>query len=421
MTARSLLLLTVLALTPAGCLRNQTRTEDDRARGASPASRLKEKYAKAEPKPAAAPPPAPNPVPPRPDETPVVPVEFMKAPVAVPSAGPEAIPTTAGPSDGDEKPDFPRPIRNFIQRRREDKADAAKPDPKPEDKPAIPSPFAKDRKNDAPRGVEFPSPEAKAPDVPSKMTPGTPAPTKPVAPPPGVSANSNFAEVKDVHALAKQKWDALKDFEAKLVRKEVIGGKDNPAEEMIFRFRKEPYSIYTKNVGRVGHGRELLYVQGPGAKVHVLTGEGDNRLVGAGFYAQFAPDDRMITSKSRHKVTDGAVNRTVDLLGKAIAATEAGQFDGLKSMGQVKRKEYADPVAGIEATIPPGQDKDLPRGGKREVYFDANPNSPSYGLPVLIRLLEGDRELEYYAFTDFKVPANFTNADFDPARMQKKR
>lgn len=411
MTVRSLLLLTLLAVTPAGCLRNQTRTDDDRARGASPASRLKEKYAKAEPK---TPPPAPNLVPPGPDDKPIVPVEFMKAPVAVPSTAPEAIPASVTDED---KPDFPRPIRNLIQRRREEKADAAKPDPKPEDKPAIPSPFAKDRKDDAPRGVEFPSPEAKTPEAAApKAKPATPALPAPVAKP-----STNFSEVKTVYSLAKQKWDGLTDYEARLVRKEVIGGKDTPAEEMIFKFRKEPYSVATKNVGSVGRGRELIYVQSPGAKVHVLTGEGDNRLVGAGFYAQFAPDDRMVTSKSRHKITDGAVGRTVELLGKAIAATESGKFDGLKSLGEVKRKEYADPVAGIEATIPPGQDKDLPRGGKREVYFDANPNSPSYGLPVLIRLLEGDRELEYYAFTDFKVPANFTNADFDPARMQKRR
>ena len=98
----------------------------------------------------------------------------------------------------------------------------------------IPSPFAKDRKDDGPRGVEFPTPEAKAPDVPPKMTP---APAKPAAPSPAVNGNPNLADVKAVYTLAKQKWDALTDYEAKLVRKEVIGGKDTPAEEMTFKFR----------------------------------------------------------------------------------------------------------------------------------------------------------------------------------------
>ena len=221
--------------------------------------------------------------------------------------------------------------------------------------------------------------------------------------------------------MSRRQWDALTDYESKLVRKEVIGGKEMPAEELIFKFRKNPYSIYTKNIGTVGRGRELIYVKEPGAKVHILTGEGDNRLVGAGFYTQMAPDDRMLTSKSRHKITDGAVARTVDLLGKAIAAAESGKYNGLKPLGKVNRKEYAEPVEGIEATIPPGMDHDLPKGGKRELYFDTNPKSPSYGLPVLIRLLEGDRELEYYCFTQFKVPAHLTDADFDPAKLQKKR
>jgi hypothetical protein len=190
---------------------------------------------------------------------------------------------------------------------------------------------------------------------------------------------------------------------------------------MIFKFRKSPYSVYTKNTGTAGKGREVLYVDGPNAKMHIVTGEGDNRLVGAGFYTQMSPDDRMVTSKSRHKITEGAVGRTVELLGKAIAAAELGKFDGLKSLGSVSRKEYPYPLEGIEATVPPGQDPGLPKGGKREVYFDPNPKSSGYGLPVLIRTIEGDREVEYYCFTEIKAPANLTDADFDPKALQKKR
>jgi hypothetical protein len=205
------------------------------------------------------------------------------------------------------------------------------------------------------------------------------------------------------------------------VRREVIGGKESPSEDMIFRFRKSPYSVYTKNTGSAGRGRETMYVAGPNAKMHIVTGEGDNRLVGAGFYTQVAPDDRMVTAKSRHKITEGAVGRTVEMLGKAIGKSEAGQFDGLRSLGLVKRPEFEERVAGIEAVLPPGQDPELPKGGRREVYFDATPRSPSYGLPVLIRLLEGDRELEYYCFSQFKCPANFTDADFDPSRFAKRK
>ena len=30
------------------------------------------------------------------------------------------------------------------------------------------------------------------------------------------------------------------------------------------------------------------------------------------------------------------------------------------------------------------------------------------------------KELEYYRYTQFKIPGNLTNADFDPAKLGKK-
>ena len=398
MTVRTITALFFLSgFAAIGCVRNRVGIDDDRFRGTMPASRSRDRE-KAEPRAEAKVPPLPPTItPPSLDERPVVPVEFNKSPTSI--AIPVAVPET---NDDAKQP--PRPIREFIQRRRDDrqeKVEPKKPDPKPEDKPTIPSPYAKDKKENDAGGVEFPTPGEKI---------------VPVA-----SSNVKLVEVKRVYSLAKQKWDSLTDYESKLVRKEVIAGKEMPTEEMLFQFRKEPYSVRTKNTGTVGKGREIIYVGGPGAKVHIVTGEGDNRLVGPGFYTVLSPDDRMMTSKSRHKISEGAIGRTVELLGKAVAAMESGKYDGLKSLGKVNRKEYTEPVEGIEATIPPGQDPELPKGGKREVYFDANPKSQSYGLPVLIRLLEGDRELEYYCFTDFKVPAHLTNADFDTGRMGKKK
>ena len=59
-------------------------------------------------------------------------------------------------------------------------------------------------------------------------------------------------------------------------------------------------------------------------------------------------------------------------------------------------------------------------GGSRQVFFDPKPDSPSYLLPVLIVTKDlGGREVEYYSFTQFKVPAGTTDADWNPAKLGK--
>jgi hypothetical protein len=418
MTLRVLILVGMLFGPVVGCTRS-TRSNDDRYRGMIPTGRSKERDKPIAAKPIDRAGDAPLIAPPIPDERPAVPVDFAKTPAAQPII-PVAAPNPASATATDPTP--PRileRVRDRRDERRDERNDRRnpgeeKPEAKPDDsKPALPSPFAKDRN---------PKPAASGGDFPSPGTIATPRSESPKIEAPSPAAKvDKLAEVKAVYALCKQKWDGLSDYEARLVRREVIGGKESPSEEMIFRFRKSPYSVYTKNTGSAGRGRETMYVAGPNAKMHIVTGEGDNRLVGAGFYTQVAPDDRMVTAKSRHKITEGAVGRTVEMLGKAIGKSEAGQFDGLRSLGLVKRPEFEERVAGIEAVLPPGQDPELPKGGRREVYFDATPRSPSYGLPVLIRLLEGDRELEYYCFSQFKCPANFTDSDFDPSRFSKRR
>jgi hypothetical protein len=103
---------------------------------------------------------------------------------------------------------------------------------------------------------------------------------------------------------------------------------------------------------------------------------------------------------------------------------EAGKLppDSLKYAGKLKRDEMGDmPLEGVEESIRKGEQDGLPNGGTRHWFFDAKADSPSYGLPVLVILFDSaGKELEYYRYTQFKSPANLTNADFDPARMGKK-
>jgi hypothetical protein len=94
----------------------------------------------------------------------------------------------------------------------------------------------------------------------------------------------------------------------------------------------------------------------------------------------------------------------------------------VKSLGQVSRKEYPYPLDGVEITLRPGDDATLPKGGKELVFFDPNPDSSGYAMPVLVIVFEpGEREVEYYSFDRFRAPAGLTDADFTPDRLGKKR
>jgi hypothetical protein len=95
-------------------------------------------------------------------------------------------------------------------------------------------------------------------------------------------------------------------------------------------------------------------------------------------------------------------------------------------VGAAKRPEFGDlPLVLVEQTVRPKAEPDVDRGGLRSWYFDAKPDSPAYGLPVLVILVETGsgtpRELEYYCYTQVKAPAGLTDADFDIARLGRRR
>ena len=82
------------------------------------------------------------------------------------------------------------------------------------------------------------------------------------------------------------------------------------------------------------------------------------------------------------------------------------------------RKEYKTKPVAVEVALTADDDKFLPKGGKRVYHFDADPKSPSFGLPVLVISLDHEnKEVEYYCFTDFKLVGELTDADFDAAKV----
>ncbi|CAN5550931.1 hypothetical protein BH11PLA2_BH11PLA2_05340 [soil metagenome] len=374
MTRSLLLMATVGLMLGTGCLRNQTKKERDplspTARATDPATPRK---------PVASPTSRIT----NPDDISVVPPR-IEEPAMVPV---------------DDRKTLPERIRD----RREEKN-------APVEKPMLPSPIA---------------PKTVPPTAPAPLTTSPTVPTPPVAAKPVEKPANDLAGIKTLYQTAVTQFDKLVDFEARLVRKEVVKGKDQPAEEVIFQYRKKPFSIYMKTIGEVGRGREVIYVDGQhDGKMHIIMGEGDgNILMKAGSKVAFEPTNPLVTAKSRHKITEAGFGDALTKFGKVITLTENGtRPNGVKPLGKVDRKEYSYPLDGVDIQLNPGDDHTLAKGGRKLVYFDMKEGSASYGFPVLVITLdETGREVEHYCFDKFKNPAKLTDADFDPARLVSKR
>jgi len=238
-------------------------------------------------------------------------------------------------------------------------------------------------------------------------------------------ARNDLKAVRELIDAAAKKNDATSSFEARLVKREVVKGKEQPAEEAIYRFRKEPLSVHIRVVGDVGTGREVMWVKGQNDnKMTIVTGKGDNILLGAGKKMTMDPDDPLVTVKSRYRIYEAGMQRPIGALTKFVEQAEAGKrpVDSIRYVGAVDRKEYKTKPNLVEVTLTAEDDKFLPKGGKRQYYFDADPKSPSAGLPVLVISLDHEnKEVEYYCFTDFKLVGELTDADFDPAKVGKKK
>ncbi len=266
----------------------------------------------------------------------------------------------------------------------------------------------KDRREERrdPQKAQLPSPYAPKPEA--------------VAEAPKV-ATGDLATARKLYDIAAREYDKLTDFEATLTRKEVVGRTEMPTEVVLFQYRKKPFSIYMRNLGEVGKGREVLYVDGANdGKMHVVIGEGDgNILMKTGSHMQFSPTNPLVTSKSRHKITEAGFGDSLAKFGKLIKLAENGTCtNSVKALGKVNRKEVDHPLDGLELTLQPGDEPSLPKGGKKIVYFDLTEGSPAYGFPVLlITHDENGREVENYFFDKIKCPAGLRDSDFNADRL----
>ncbi len=236
---------------------------------------------------------------------------------------------------------------------------------------------------------------------------------------------SNLDAVRRLHSRAEERFSKIDGFACRLTRREMVGNRAMPEEVLLYKFRRQPYSLHLKWIGKEAQGRELIYVAGKyDGKVQILTGKGEGNLlpIPSGMRVARLPTDKDVRSKSRFDIREGGMGLSLEWLGRVVAIMERdpAQANRLRYLGVVHRREREAGLEAIEEQIPPNWEPLLPKGGRRTRYFDADPASPSFGLPILmITLNEGGREVEYYCFDQLK-PGQFSDADFDPDRLWRK-
>jgi hypothetical protein len=268
-----------------------------------------------------------------------------------------------------------------------------------------------------------------APVIPTPLPPPTPVP--PPAPPPAAAPaaqplqpassapDAGPSQLRSLYQQAAERYATLPGYTAQLRRREQINGKDRPEETILFKFRQEPWSVYFKWLGPQGQGREVIFVKGQhNNTIHTLLAQGDMPLMPAGRQMELPPDNYFVRSSSRHSITEAGIGMMIDHFGQLVANQEKSGLRRatLRYRGAVTRPEFPQPLDAVEETVPAGSETAMPKGGKRQWFFD----SASH-LPLLVITHDyTDHEVEYYCYENLRGPIAFSDDDFNPEKLWKK-
>jgi len=274
---------------------------------------------------------------------------------------------------------------------------------------------------DAPRPNLAPPAQPALPPVPGAPAAVTPASAEPesAAPAAGADAATKPPSLRELQQQAARWYAGVDSYIVRMTRREVVAGVAKPEEVLLFKFRKEPWSIHFKWVGKVGQGREVLYVKGQyDNKITTRLAAGDVPLMPAGMKMSLDVNSPMVRSASRHAITDAGLGACIDRLGGWLDANERGDKSHgvLTDLGLQKRPEpdfHDQPVRAVQLTIPPGAEAELPNGGRRLYFFD-----PDKHLPMLITTYDDkNQEVEYYHYDRLLAPAGLDADDFNPDKL----
>lgn len=216
---------------------------------------------------------------------------------------------------------------------------------------------------------------------------------------------------------AKKEHDKLDSYITRLRRTECVNDKVSPMSVLHFKYRTEPKSVHFRWIGEHAHGREILWTEEKNdGKLQIRLAAGDMPLARPGTRLSLSPESPLVRSQSPHHISEAGFNIYLDLLDRRLKEDQKDPSKNLvKNLGLRRRKEYPYPLAGVEVVRFAGEEKCLSQDGRHHLYFDTNPNSPSYGLPVISLLYDaGGREVEYHCYDRFLSPVNLDDKDFDP-------
>ena len=287
-----------------------------------------------------------------------------------------------------------------------------------QDIPLVPVPPVPLGRGAAPAPLPPPPPPAALPAVIPAAVEGPSLPAPPAAAP-TPSPTDSEAKAPSLRQLQQDgaRWCASSDsYIVRMTRREQVAGEAKPEEIMLFKFRKEPWSIHFKWVGKVGHDREVIYVKGQyGNQIHTRLAAGDAPFMPAGHQMALAVDSPLVRSASRHSITEAGLGACVERFGALLDAQERGDHSHgvLTDLGAQNRPEFTKPVYGAETTIPPGVETELPKGGRRLFYFDAE-----HHLPMLVITFDHrNQEVEYYHYDRLQAPVHLDADDFNPGKL----
>ncbi len=275
----------------------------------------------------------------------------------------------------------------------------------------IPPPPLGQNQNEESKPAPLPAIPASMPNIPavSSSTPPTASTEATIVP---ASATTTITP-RQLYETALSKFQHVDSYIVRLTRREMVKGEMNPEEIMLFKFRKNPWSIYFKWLSKEGAGREVLYVKGRYEdKIHTVLAAGDIPFMPAGKRMALSPDNILVRSATRHPITQAGIAASIDKIGEFISAIERGDRKAgtVTVIGPIQRPEFEKPAYAIEHVLGVGFDPSMPRGGTRWYYFD-----PENGLPMLITAKdERGQEVEYYRYDRLQPDVNLDDSDFDP-------